>query len=550
MRRHRTILLAAALLIPAAIVVYLNSLPAPFLLDDIPAVVDNSAAHWPPDLAGLFGKNYWGSPKNYDRLTIYRPLATLSFALTDALGGATRPWLHRLLNVLLHAGCTLLVFLLGLRLPAAVRLPSRETRALPAAAAAFLPALLFAVHPAHTEAVVGVVSRCELLAAFFVLLGTLLWLRIETAPRDSRIRRLGSPVLALVFALALLSKENGATLWAVVIGGQVVFGLHSRSNRDAPSVHPALAIHIWLAIVLAAYFALRAGVLYSVLGGDIVSADNPIVSAGVAGRLLAPFRVFLEYIRLLVLPVGLTIDYSLNHLKLADSLSDVRAWAGLACFLGGAVSALVSSKRHPAVALAIVFFFGTYAVVSNIPFLSTIVMAERLIYLPSAFFLLVLVTPLYRLISRAGESRTRAWVAGASLMTAATLTLLFSTLTITRNADWRTPLALYSAAVRAAPDSAKSRHLLAGELYSSGRRAESLTHYLAGAGIDPDNFVLRTNCARNLAWAGRYDEALSHLEAALTRAPRYQPAFDLVCAIYERTGKPPAAGQYCFPSGP
>ena len=84
----------------------------------------------------------------------YRPLTVFTFRL-NYLVHELHPLGYHLTNVLLHAGVTLLYHhLCGTLL---------------SGAAAALAALLFAVHPVHTEAVTGVVGRAELLASVFFL---------------------------------------------------------------------------------------------------------------------------------------------------------------------------------------------------------------------------------------------------------------------------------------------------------------------------------------------------------------------------------------------
>lgn len=75
---------------------------------------------------------------------------------------------YHLLNLLLHAGVTWLLYLL---LQAILGSSAQQKTT------AFVAAMLFAVHPTHTEAVASVVGRAELLAAGFLLAGWILHLR-------------------------------------------------------------------------------------------------------------------------------------------------------------------------------------------------------------------------------------------------------------------------------------------------------------------------------------------------------------------------------------
>ncbi len=533
--RHRTLL--ALVVAAAAILVYLNALPAEFVLDDYPTMIRNRGALWPLDWEKILFANYWGNPENYRSLTIYRPLATLTFALSDAVGAGGCPACHRLFNVALHAACSSLVFFIGWFLIVPAGLPRQAMeQGSPKwlqPVGATTAGLLFALHPVHTEAVVGIVNRAELLAAFFVLLGTVAILRL----RRGRVW-----LLPGIYALALLSKENGATLWSVLIAYHLAAYASERLGGAMRLKRSDLYLHVGFAAVLGLYLVLRGSAVAGLLAGDLSAADNPIVGAGTLARLFTPFKVFAEYFRLQVAPAGLTIDYSLNHLPAATSLLDMRAWAGVAVVTGMLALLIASCRRQFAVAFAILAFFGTYVVVSNTLFLSTIIMAERLIYLPSAFFLLVLVLTSSLVVAFAGTRLRQLLGIGI-----AAVILLYATATVVRNQDWLTPLSLYRAAVAEAPRSAKSRHLLGNELMAQGLLTEAVDELVIGASIDPTNFVLRTNAARGLAQMGRYSEALPHLEAALTAHPGYRPAFEMVCAIFERTGQPPAAERFCFP---
>src|SRR5262249_820532 len=115
---------------------------------------------------------------------VYRPATFASFALNWHAAGY-KPLGYHFFNWLLHAAVVLLFFFVLRNLLAG--LSNGE-------AISFVAAILFAVHPLHTEAVSSVVGRSELLAAGFLLAAWLLHLQDRS-------------VLSLAaFALALLSK--------------------------------------------------------------------------------------------------------------------------------------------------------------------------------------------------------------------------------------------------------------------------------------------------------------------------------------------------------
>ena len=133
----------------------------------------------------------------------YRPVTVLTFRLNYLLSEVS-PLGYHAVNVLLHAAVTLLYHQLATKLLS--RVP------------AVLAALLFAVHPVHTEAVTGVVGRAELLASVFFLVVVLQYGKMA---RQSSVSWRSLIVTSLLICLAMLSKEQGITVIAVCVVHEV-----------------------------------------------------------------------------------------------------------------------------------------------------------------------------------------------------------------------------------------------------------------------------------------------------------------------------------------
>ena len=143
--RHSTrtrVTLFCLLLAAVVVSLYSNTLFHDFVFDDVMIVTH---LQW----GRILGR------------TGYRPVRTLTYALNFALGGAN-PFGYHLFNVLLHAVNSILIFLLF-------------RSVLGRMDASFLGAMLFAVHPLQTASVAYVSGRKDLLAAFFLLLASLLY---------------------------------------------------------------------------------------------------------------------------------------------------------------------------------------------------------------------------------------------------------------------------------------------------------------------------------------------------------------------------------------
>ena len=591
--------IALILLFAVSFGVYFNSIPSQFVLDDPAAVQGHPGAKWPLNLEAIFTTNYWGDRENFEDLSIYRPLATLTFALTDGLGGSDCPGCHRTVNLLLHFACAWMVFLLG------AALFRRESVALVAA-------LVFAVHPIHTEAVVGIVSRAELLAALFVLLGT--WGYLKWVRGVDKVVWWARPAIAGLYLLAMLSKENGATfwgiLWAFVIADAIAWVWE---HRNLKGWRTDLWIHLPLAVVLGGYFLLRSQVLSHTLSWQVHFADNPMMGGDAVTRWLTPFKVFGSYLKLLVVPYPLVIDYSYDHFQVVTSLADWEAWAGLAAFLFLAVGALYAARRRPNLGALVLAGFASYVVVSHLLFLSTIIFAERLMYLPSAFFVLGLAFLADEGWELSGATTLKRIVA----VGVGVVIVVYGGITVVRNADWATSLTLYASAAEVAPGSARNQSLYANALFNSGHVKQAIPHYRNSLSISPTNFVARTNLARALAMTGdlksaegealmalefkkgypsallvlanvvaashreeeslplfaaylrvrpkdmtahinyaaallaakRYEDVLSALEAAHRANPDFRPPLPMVCEVLANIGKPASVEGLCRQHG-
>jgi len=152
----------------------------------------------------------------------YRPVATLSYYIIHKAAGQN-PFYYHLVSVVLHILNTLLVYWTA-RL--VLRNPS----------AALIAGLLFACHPAQTEAVDCISYNEDLLACFFFLAAFIFYLK--ATPEDSKKTVFMFYIGSLVcFLLGLLSKEMAITLPAVLL----LYDLTLRA-RDRKSLSPALIL--------------------------------------------------------------------------------------------------------------------------------------------------------------------------------------------------------------------------------------------------------------------------------------------------------------------
>jgi hypothetical protein len=482
----------------AAILAYSNNFTAEFVYDDYPFILENPAVRSLSDAHRFFFDREMFSQKG--QYIIYRPLATLSFALNHKLSGYEPAPFHAV-NIMLHAGCGLVLYLLIF-----------ET--VKNAVFAFLVSLLFLVHPVQTEAVAWVSGRGNSMFLLFLLV-SVVWYRRWSSGAAARGLSYG---LALLFAaLSLLSKEMAVILPGLLL---VYDASLNRPGGDEGWKRRFVAVVPFLALSCA-YLVLR----HLVLGE---TRQIGYWGGGPGTALLTMIKGFVYYVRLMVVPAPLTVEYIM---PIAKSLFQPSVFL---CFLILSLILLIcifSYRRTPVVFFGIAWFFVSLLPVSNIVPLKAII-NERFLYLPSIGFCVILASPL--LMGRAvTEKRLMHGMVGALLVTA----LLYTSLTFDRNRDWRDSLALWTASVNSSPSGPTSRYNLGVELYRRGRYDEAVEHLKIACALRK-RYPFAHGALGNVYMAqGKYDHAIQEYEIGFKQAPDDDRFRENLAAAWSEKGK-------------
>jgi hypothetical protein len=314
--RFRTRILPLIILVLVSFLAYANAWPNDLIWDDAVFTAGDrlSGVTW-AELRQFFTSDAWASFGL--ETSLYRPLLMVSVSLDILLFGQWKAGFH-LVNILIHALCTVSVF--GL-----IRfLLERNTGNFALSSyLALLAAIVFAVHPVHTEVVNSVFNRSELLATLAVA-GGLWWF----LPAEQKKPWKAWSVLALVYLLAMLSRETGIMLPAITV---VILWLSVDGDWQA-RLRRCLPV-FWLLIPLAIYLAMRAKALDTPLALDEMAATtspqkhNVPVLGMVAdfNRVLPAVAVWFEGLKLMVWP---------HPLVTFHPGPDVNRWFALAVQLG------------------------------------------------------------------------------------------------------------------------------------------------------------------------------------------------------------------------
>jgi len=179
---------------------YVNSFGNFFVWNDWTLIIENYLVKDWSNLPEIFTSVFW-KPLVGEPFRIYRPLVSLSF-MADFSLWVLNPWGYHLTNVTLHVANSILTYFL--------------MRVYVFPATALMASVLFAVHPIHTESVTYISGRGDLLMAFFLLSGVIVFLKSE------RYRSWPLYIASLpLFFLALLAKETAVIVPLLLIAADV-----------------------------------------------------------------------------------------------------------------------------------------------------------------------------------------------------------------------------------------------------------------------------------------------------------------------------------------
>ena len=509
---HSAAFLAGA----AAVLLSANSVANDFAFDDRSIIVESELIHDVATLPEAMASPYW--PNEYGRdLGLWRPVTTGLYGLQWALWGENAAAFH-LLNVLLHGVATALVVLLLAELAPLLL--------------AFIAGLLFAVHPVHVEAVANVVGLAEIFSTVLYLGACLVFLKSGQRLGPSRL-----VVITAFFAAALLTKESAVTLPGVLF-------LLDGARRDVP-VSEALrylrqrwALYGSLAVTSVGILLLRYQILGS-LARPLSPLGAELLENGVP-RIWTVASTWPHYFRLLTFPLDLSSDYSPAVIPLALGWTGagllgallVLATLFLALGLWGGRTLSAGAYSPRLLAFGVVWLVITLSPVTNVLFLSGVLLAERTFYLPSVGFVAAFAWMGLEL------HRVRPRVAKGLLILALAL---MSVRTVSRNATWRDNFTVFDTLIREHPESGRAQWLLGDAQYVVGDTKAGNAAYRVAISLLNGSYPVLVQIGRRLHVHGQTEAAKALFLRAREAHPDKGIAPQLLAGIYHAEGNYPAA---------
>jgi protein O-mannosyl-transferase len=485
----------------ACFLMYANSLNGQFVSDDIDSIANNKLISEP--------MTCWLFPSNL--------LNCLGYLLTKL-----NPFIYHMMNILLHAFATILVFLF-------LRLFFKKE-------ASFLGALMFATLAIHTEAVTWISGRPYIMTTIFLLTGYFLYIYAVDSINPWANARDDNLLPAMKFA----AKERIFRPWPYLACLLVVI-YYIWHNFSFYFLFPLLLVisdltfrssrkmrRRWMPLAWLPFFAI---VAFRLLTAKAI-IDQRIASVafdtGTAGaNWSSPLQGYLynmvyslsRHLGLLIWPANLT----LYHEPPIISISQL--WLGLIglCVIAGFLPALF--KRSKELFFSI-FLFGMFLAPTFSPWMVSWLLAERYVYFPS---IALCMTAGYFYEKYSGKNRRARETALAVILF---IIAANGARAVARNQDWKTPERLWRQTVVSSPDSPRAHNNMGDAYGREGNIEAALNEFKRSIELKPDYADGYHNLANTYHRAGNLAEAGKYYKLAVTFNPYLAESFFNLGVIY------------------
>jgi len=523
---------AGILVALVSVLLYSNTFMAEYAVDDAGAITTNQYVQ--KGIAGipdLLKTDFWQFSNV--RLGYYRPLSLISFAVEHQFFG-NNPHVSHIVNVLLFG---LLCYVLFILLSKLFR---SNNFVFP-----LLIALLFAVHPVHTEVVSNIKSRDELMSLLNVVLMILFSIKYL---EERRTRHL---VLSLFFFyLALLSKETA--MIGIILLPLLLLFYQETSIKD-------LVIKTVPYVIVLLLFLMQKRMLIGEVGTIPEDLANYPYRDG-AVKVPTAFLLFAFGLKLLFIPHPLRYDYSYNQIPAAE-MSDAGALAGIILFIAGIMFIMREFKKRTPLVLGMLILY-----ISLIPMMAFILLrggifAERFLFIPSLGFCIALVSALgllFKMDMSQPFTGLKNYIRSGPAVTPilVVIMILFGLKTFSRNFVWQNETTLFSTDVKTGYNSSQNQRHYGSEMMrlcireqDSVKKEEYKEKAIAALKRGVEIHPGLGECYNGLGVLykegyGMLDSGLYYFNKAIEATPGLAIAYYNMGVIYQLTGRNNVASYY------
>ncbi len=455
-------------LIPVAAAAILYLIPA--LQNGFVSLDDGLLITKNPAVMALTPRTVWHVFTHYDP-ELYIPVTFISYQFDHLVWGLNPVGFH-LMNLLLHAASAGLLAFIILKVSGS-RL------------AALVVALLFAVHPLNTEAVLWAAARKDVLSTFLALVSAATFVLYRQEEKQKWYR-----AAVVFFILALLAKVSIVVL-------PVFFLLYDRIcgrkfDRSAVREYLPFAAAMLVFVVIA-----------------VIGKTGVLQSSGPLQTLLLACKSAAFYLQQLIWPSGLTVIYPQQTPVILASPEFFIPVAGILAFL---IAVIALRKRRP-VASALILVFLIALVPNSTNFFKNSMLffaSDRYAYI-AALGIFGLAAWLVRSLDRKENVVLSSITGVVSIAVIAALSLAASVQAQT----WKDSETLYTRVLEVYPESALAWNNLGDIQMKAGKREQAMESFDRAIASDPSLMSPHLNRGDALRISGDLQAAETELKIAV-----------------------------------
>lgn len=507
--KNKTDLILIAIIAAVAFAVFANSLTGEFVYDDVRQIIRNPLIQDNNLIGKALTSDVWAfkGDGTYTASNYWRPTFTAFNILSFRLFGV-EPFGWHFLNLLLHAGICVLIFLLLRRWNLSANL-------------SFVIALIFAVHPVHVESVAWIAGSPDLLfgAAF---LGSLWFADKWSMEKKGAVYLI---VALVLYALALGSKEVAMLCFPVYF---LIFSYRQNvvtteeSSKKKKSTDERSAIErktsvfnatLAFGILAFAYFFIR----WAILGRISQPAEN---AANLFSAILSAPSVFIFYLKQIIFPITIGTNYPLRAVEGFDVFRFVLPFViSVAAIVLFYLLARRSFVQKIGLALFILPILPTMNITAYVP---EQIVHDRYLYLPLLGFLLIIFPYLAEILQKKVPEKSETFL----LVIGVLLSVPLAVQTFINNEYWKNELALWEHNIKVDPTSSFSFSQYGYALLEKEKYAEALEAFNTSLDIRSAAITLMGRARANI-YLNNYEEAVWDLQTIVESPDKDLNAYTL-----------------------
>lgn len=505
-------------------ILYGNTLFNGYALDDQFVTEKNYTNDGLKSIKRIFTSYY--AEKDGNNNYEYRPLVKLSFAIEHQIFGI-KPWVSHLINIVLYAMCLNLLFkVLQLIFDNYTSLFS------------LLIVIIFSAHPTHTEVVASLKNRDILLCFIFCML-TILYLNKYI--KTSKIFFFAIAITTGI--LAFLSKLDASVY--IILTPFILYKKHLLKNWKSLLVLSTFFVGFYM-LKLAKIIFLDKTLKERILKYE----ENPLhFSHSFIDNISAAFNSLGFYIKSIILPNNLSSYYGYDTIPIFNFFS-FYAIIGYVSLIVLIYFFIIDLKTKSPIWYAIVFFGASVSIYLNLIRPAPGIVADRFLFSPSIGWAIFLVFILFKLTNNLNVKTFKETSINFKFLFIIIL-VIYSGISISRNADWKNRLILFERDSKKLPTSVVLNLLYSNEVLvnitknSSNYTEKEITQQIKQSITCLNNVLkidsLNTTALNNLAYLKQnifndFNSALYYYKKAYSiDSLKYEVHYNLTYCLY-RTG--------------